>query len=277
MIEVMNLEKKPAVPKQAKGKAKLTFAGVLRSEWVKVRSLRSSSFTLAGAAIILVAVGLIFAATFGSDSDGANGVTDPTGVTLTGGMFAQLIVGVLGVLTISSEYSTGMIRSTLTGVPSRIPVLAGKVAIVVAVVFPVMLASAFAVFFSGQAILGGKGFPAAGIGDAGVPAALFGSAVTMTGVAVMGLALGALMRNTAAAISTLVGLVFIVPGLGSLVLPASWRDDVLKFLPSNASDAFALITPPSNLLGASAGAAVFAAWVIVPLLAAAAVLRFRDV
>ncbi|WP_410617423.1 ABC transporter permease [Amycolatopsis sp. lyj-109] len=267
----------PAVPKQDKVKAKLTFAGVLRSEWVKVRSLRSSSFTLAGAAVILVAIGLIFAATFGSDSDGANGVTDPTGVTLTGGMFAQLIVGVLGVLTISSEYSTGMIRSTLTGVPSRIPVLAGKVAIVVTVVFPVMLASAFVVFFSGQAILSGKGFPSAKIGDAGVVAALFGSAVTMTGVAVMGLALGALMRNTAAAISTLVGLVFIVPGLGSLVLPASWRDDFLKFLPSNASDAFALITPPSNLLSAGAGAAVFAAWVIVPLLAAAVGLRVRDV
>jgi ABC-type transport system involved in multi-copper enzyme maturation permease subunit len=267
----------PAAAAPVKVKARLTFAGVLRSEGVKLRSLRSSALTLSGAAAILVAVGLIFAATFGSDSDGANGVTDPTGVVLTGGMFAQLIVGVLGVLTISSEYSTGMIRSTLTGVPSRIPVLAGKAAVVVVAVFPVMLAAAFAVFFAGQAIMGGNGHPSATIGGPGVVAALVGSAVTMTGVAVMGLALGALMRNTAGAISTLVGLVFLVPGLGSLVLPASWRDDVLKFLPSNASDAFTAITPPANLLSAGAGAAVFAVWVVVPLLAAAVVLRRRDV
>jgi ABC-2 type transport system permease protein len=267
----------PAVPVSHKVNTRLTFAGVLRGEWVKVRSLRSSALTLAAAAIIMVTVGLIFSATFGSDSDGVNGVTDPTGITLSGGMFAQLVVGVLGVLTISSEYSTGMIRSTLTGVPSRVPVLGGKVVVVAATVFPAMLAAALAVFFSGQAVMKGNGHPSAAIGDTGVLSALLGSAVTMTGVALLGLALGALMRNTAAAISTLVGLVFLVPGLGSLVLPASWRDDVLKFLPSNASDAFAAITPAANLLGAGAGAAVFAAWVVVPLLAAALLLRRRDV
>ncbi|MEV7045097.1 ABC transporter permease [Amycolatopsis sp. NPDC051061] len=265
----------PAVATPAK--ARLTFAGVVRSEWVKLRSLRSSALSLAGAAVILIAVGLIFAATFGSDSDGANGVTEPTGVTLTGGMFAQLIVGVLGVLSVSSEYSTGMIRSTLTAVPSRVPVLAGKVVVVAMTVFPVMLASAFVVFFAGQALMSGNGHPSATLADPGVLGALLGSAVTMTGVAIMGLASGTLMRNTAAAISTLVALVFLVPGLGSLVLPASWRDDVLKFLPSNASDAFTSISPAANLLGAGGGAAVFAAWVVVPLLAAAVLLRRRDV
>jgi uncharacterized protein YjeT (DUF2065 family) len=267
----------PAVPVPHEVATRLTFAGVLRSEWVKLRSLRSSALTLASAAIIMISVGLIFAATFGSDSDGVNGVTDPTGITLSGGMFAQLVVGVLGVLNIAGEYSTGMIRSTVTGVPSRVPVLAGKVVVVAGTVFPAMLAAALVVFFSGQSFMKGNGHPAAAIGDTGVPGALLGSAVTMTGVALLGLALGALMRNTAGAISALVGLVFIVPGLGSLVLPASWRDDVLKFLPSNAGDAFAAITPAPNLLGAGAGAAVFAAWVVVPLLAAALLLRRRDV
>jgi ABC-2 type transport system permease protein len=267
----------PAVPVSHQVTTRLTFAGVLRSEWVKVRSLRSSTLTLVAAAVILISVGLIFAATFGSDSDGVNGVTDPTGVTLSGGMFAQLVVGVLGVLTISSEYSTGMIRSTLTGVPARVPVLVGKAMVVAGTVFPAMLAAALVVFFSGQSIMKANGHPSAAIGDTGVLGALLGSAVTMSGVALMGLALGALVRNTAGAISTLVGLVFIVPGLGGLVLPASWRDDVLKFLPSNASDAFAAITPAANLLGAGAGAAVFTAWVAVPLLAAAVLLRRRDV
>ncbi|HYQ63917.1 ABC transporter permease subunit [Actinophytocola sp.] len=263
-------------PARSEVRSGLTFGGVLHSEWIKLRSVRSSGLTLLAAALMMIVTGLIFAATFGSDSDGANGVTDPTGVTLTGAMFAQLVVGVLGVLTVSSEYSTGMIRSTLTGVPSRLPVLAGKVAVVVGAVFPVMLATAFAVFLGGQALMSGNGHPSAAVGDPGVLAALVGSAATMSGVAVIGVALGSVLRNTAGAISTLVAVMFLVPGLGSLVLPASWRDDVLRFLPSNASDAFVSVAPGPNLLGAPAGAAVFAVWVVVPLVVAAVLLRRRD-
>lgn len=265
----------PAAKHTRRAASRRTFGGVLRSEWIKLYSVRSSGLTLLAAALMMIVTGLIFAATFGSDSDGANGVTDPTGVTLTGAMFAQLVVGVLGVLTVSSEYSTGMIKSTLTGVPSRLPVLAGKVAVVIGAVFPVMLAVAFAVFFGGQALMGNAGHPTAAIGDPGVLAALFGSAATMSGVAVIGVALGTITRNTAGAISTLVAVMFLVPGLGSLVLPASWRDDVLKFLPSNASDAFVSVAPGPGLLGAAAGVAVFAGWVVVPLIAGAVLLRRR--
>jgi ABC-2 type transport system permease protein len=266
----------PVAETARKSALRLTFGGVLRSEWIKLRSVRSSGLTLLGAAVMMITPGLVFAATIGSDSDGANGLTDPTGITLAGGIFAQLIVGVLGVMVASNEYSTGMIRSTLTGVPARLPVLAGKVTVVIGTVFPAMLAVAFTVFFAGQAIMGGAGHPTAALGDPGVLAALFGSAATMAGVAVMGIALGTIMRNTAGAISTLVAFMFLVPGIGSLVLPASWRDNVLKFLPSNASDAFTSVSPAPNLLGSAAGAAVFAAWVVVPLVAAAVLLRRRD-
>jgi ABC-2 type transport system permease protein len=255
---------------------RLTFRGVVRGEWVKLRSLRSSLLTVLAAAVVMLSIGLIFAATAGTDSDGANGVTEPTGITLTGGIFAQLIIGVLGVLVVTSEYATGMIRSTLTAVPSRLPVLSAKAGVVAGVVFPVMLAVVFTVFFSGQAIMGNNGFPTAKIGDPGVLAALLGSAATMTGVAIIGIALGALLRNTAGAITTLVALMFLIPGLGSLVLPAAWRNNVLKYLPSNASDAFTRVAPGPELLTAGTGAAVFAAWVIVPLIAAAVVLRRRD-
>ncbi|GHH27794.1 ABC transporter permease [Lentzea cavernae] len=257
--------------------AGLTFGGVLRSEWVKLRSVRSSGLTVLGASLTMIVAGLVFASTIGTDSDGADGVTDPAGITLSGVLFAQLVVGVLGVLVVSGEYSTGMIRSTLTGVPSRSPVLAGKVVVLVGAVFPVVLASAFIVFFAGQAVMGGAGLPTARIGDAGVLAALVGSAVTMTGVAVIGLALGALLRNTAGAVSALVVLVFLAPGLGGLLLPVSWRDGVLKFLPSSAAEAFTSVAPGPGLLTASSGAAVFAAWVVVPLLVAAVLLRRRDV
>ncbi|PRY44733.1 ABC transporter permease subunit [Umezawaea tangerina] len=263
-------------PAATKPVHRLGFGGVLRSEWVKLRSVRSSGLTVLGAALMMLVTGLIFASTVGSDSDGANGVTDPTGITLSGVMFAQLVIGVLGVLVVSGEYSTGMIRSTLTGVPSRLPVLAGKVAVVVGAVFPTMLASAFAVFLSGQLVMGNAGLPTARLGDPGVLAALFGSAATMTGVTVIGVALGAVMRNTAGAISTLVVLVFLAPGLGGLLLPASWRDDALKYLPSRAAEAFTTVVPAPGLLTASTGVAVFAVWVVVPLILAAVLLHRRD-
>ncbi|MET1071102.1 MAG: ABC transporter permease subunit [Umezawaea sp.] len=259
-----------------KSSYRLSSAGVLRSEWVKLRSVRSSGLTVLAAALMMLVTGLIFASTVGSDSDGANGVTDPTGITLSGVVFAQLVIGVLGVLVVSGEYSTGMIRSTLTGVPSRLPVLAGKVAVVVGTVFPATLASAFAVFLGGQLIMGDAGLPTARLGDPGVLAALVGSAVTMTGVAVIGVALGTIVRNTAGAISTLVVLVFLAPGLGGLLLPSSWRDDALKYLPSRAAEAFTNVVPAPGLLTASAGAAVFAVWVVVPLVVAAVLLRRRD-
>ncbi|ANZ41680.1 hypothetical protein BBK82_42765 [Lentzea guizhouensis] len=255
----------------------LTFGGVLRSEWVKLRSVRSSGFTLLGASLTMIVTGLVFASTAGTDSDGADGVTDPTGITLSGVVFAQLVIGVLGVLVISGEHATGMIRTTLTGVPTRLPVLAGKVVVLAGTVFPAVLVSAVVVFFAGQVVMGGAGLPTARIGDAGVVGALVGSAVTMTGVAAIGLALGALLRNTAGAVSTLVVLVFLAPGLGGLLLPASWQDRALRFLPSTAAEAFTSVVPAPGLLTASAGAAVFAAWAVVPLLAAAVLLRRRDV
>ena len=257
-------------------KSRLTFGGVVRGEWVKLRSVRSSGLTVLGGALMMLVTGLIFASTVGSDSDGANGVTDPTGITLSGVMFAQLVIGVLGVLVVSNEYSTGMIRSTLTAVPSRTPVLLGKVAVVVGTVFPAMLAVSFAVFLGGQAVMGAAKLPTAAIGDPGVLAALVGSAVTMTGVAVIGVALGSILRSTAGAISTLVVLVFLLPGLGGLLLPSSWRDNALKYLPSRASEAFTSVVPAPGLLGSSAGAVVFAAWVVGPLLLAAVLLRGRD-
>ncbi|MDX3659026.1 ABC transporter permease [Streptomyces sp. ID05-26A] len=254
-----------------------TFGGVARGEWVKLRSVRSSGFAVLGAVLTMIVAGLVFAATIGTDSDGADGVTDPAGITLSGVMFAQLVTGVLGVLVMSGEYATGMIKPTLTAVPARLPVLAAKVAVLAGTVFPAVLASAFAVFFAGQVVMGNAGLPTAEIGDAGVLGALVGSAVTMTGVAVIGLALGALLRNTAGAVSTVVFLVFLAPGLGGLLLPATWRDGVLKFLPSSAAEAFTHVAPAPGLLSATAGAAVFAAWVFVPLLVAAVLLRRRDV
>ncbi|PRY46121.1 ABC transporter permease [Umezawaea tangerina] len=257
---------------------RLRFTGVLRSEWVKLRSVRSSAMTLLGAAVAMLSAGLVFASTrtSGGNGPGPRDLVDPTAISLAGVNIAQLIIGVLGVMIVSSEYSTGMIRSTLTGVPSRLPVLAAKVSVVIGTVFPAMLLTALTAFLGGQAIMGGADLPTAALGDPGVLKAVIGSAAALTGIAVIGVALGSILRSTAGALSTLFGLVFLAPGLGQLLLPTSWRDDVLKFLPSNAGGSFTSVVPPADGLGTTAGVLVFAAWVVVPLIAAAVLLRGRD-
>jgi ABC-type transport system involved in multi-copper enzyme maturation permease subunit len=192
-------------------------------------------------------------------------------------MLAQLIIGSLGVMMTASEYTTGMIRSSLAAVPKRLPVLWGKAIVFAGVTFVLMLAAALIAFFGGQAILSGGGVASASLGDTGVPRAIVGAALNLTGVGLMGVALGALLRSTAGAISTLFGLVLILPGLLSL-LPASWNSNISPYLPSSSIRAFTTIQAQagSTALSAGAGLAVFAAWVVVLLAGAAVFLKRRD-
>lgn len=256
--------------------------GVLRSEWVKLRSLRSSLTTLAAAGATMVLIGVVFAAVVaGLLSSGGGDPTNefahnPAGATLQGTMLAQLIIGVLGVMVITSEYATGTIRNTLAVVPKRLPVLWAKVSVTAAVSFVTMLVATLVSFFAGQAIIGSQGMATASLGDSGVLGAVLGSAGYLTGIALLGLAAGTLLRSTAVAISTLFGVVFLLPGLGQLLLPASWKLHVLPYLPSNAGTAFTSVHHVAGSLGTGAGTAVFLAWVVVPLAAAAVLLRRRS-
>lgn len=179
-------------------------------------------------------------------------------------------------MVITSEYATGMIRSTLAVVPNRLPVLTAKAVVVAGVTFPVMLLTALAAFFAGQLLIGTGDITTASIGDPGVLGAIVGTAGYLTGVALMGLAVGTLLRSTAAAISTLFAVVFLLPGLGMLLLPESIRDSVLKFFPSTAGESFMSVVAAPGQLGTGAGIAVFVAWVAVPLIAAAVVLKRRN-
>lgn len=254
--------------------------GVLRSEWVKLRSVRSSVTTLAATALVFLAIGLTFAASIGgllSASDPENPfANNPAGATLQGTLLAQLIIGVLGVLVMTSEYATGTIRTSLGIVPARLPVLWAKAAVVAAVTFPVMLVTSLVTLYAGQALIGIGGIATAGLGDPGVLGAVIGTSAYLTGIAVLGLAIGTLLRGTAAAISTLVGLVFLLPGLGALLLPASWQANVLQYLPGNAASSFTDVVPAAGQLSTTAGIAVFAAWVLVPLALAAVALKRRS-
>lgn len=259
--------------------SRVSARGALQSEWVKLRSLRSNWAVLGFAATALVAVGTIFSGfvggVFSNTEEAGQFAHNPAGATLQGMLLAQLIIGVLGVLAITAEYSTGTIRTTLTLVPQRLPVLAAKTVVVAAVTFAVMLASAFTVFFLGQAIIGSGGVATASLSDAGVLRAVVGTAGYLTGIAVLGLAAGALLRSTASSISTLVALLFLLPGLGQLLLPAKWSTRLLKYLPSNAGDAFTSVHTSPELLAPTTGLLVFLLWVGIPLVAAAVVLRRR--
>jgi ABC-type transport system involved in multi-copper enzyme maturation permease subunit len=196
---------------------------------------------------------------------------------LQGLMLAQLIIGVLGVLAMTSEYATGTIRTTLAMVPSRLPVLWAKATVVAAVTFPVMLVASLGAFLGGQPLIANGDMATASLGDPGVLRAVVGAAAYLTAVALAGLAIGTLLRATAASIATLFGAVFLLPGLGSVLLPAAWRDDVLKYLPSNAGTAITTVDPGVGLLSPGAGALVLLAWVVVPLAFAARALYQRSV
>nr|MDQ2811493.1 ABC transporter permease subunit [Actinomycetota bacterium] len=197
---------------------KLTWPRVLRSEWTKLWSLRSSVYTLLTSAVVMTGFGLIFAAaaqTASPSRSGPSGALDPATASLGGVYLAQLVIAVLGVLLISGEYSTGSIRSTLAAVPARLPVLWAKGVVLTAVTLVLMAAAAVAAFLSGQAILSGKHLQTS-LSDPGVLRAVLGAALYLTVVALLGLGLGALLRHTAAAIGIAAGLLLVLPILSGL-------------------------------------------------------------
>jgi ABC-2 type transport system permease protein len=253
---------------------KVTGRRVLRSEWAKFWSLRSSWITLAVALVLLVAFGAIASATYSPDAapdqgppGPGSGVSDAVSLALTGVTFASLAVGVLGVLLSAGEYSTGMIRSTLAAVPRRLPVLWAKSAVIGPVALVLTTVAALAAFQLGTLGLDGERI-ALSLGDDGVLRSLAGAGVYLGLVAVFGVALGMLLRSSAGAIAALVGILLILPGLASL-LPDSVYDNINPYFPGNAGSAAYALHQSSGSLSPGAGLAVFAGWVALTLVGAA--------
>lgn len=198
----------------------------------------------------------------------------PLRVSLAGVNFAQLAIGVLGVLVITAEYSTGMIRARFSAVPKRLPVLWGKALVFAAVAFAVSLPAVLIVFFAGQSILSGQHINV-GISHPGVLRALVGAALFLTVMGLFGLGLGAIVRSTAGGIAALAGIVFVLPPIVGL-LPSSVADSVGPYLPSNAGGALWTINPDPHTLAPWAGFGVFCAYAAVVIAIAAVMLRRRD-
>lgn len=270
------------------------------SEWVKFRSLRSTWWSIGIALLISVGLGILFSGLRGNDIASHGGFEpDQTALTLRGFYLAQLAVGVLGVLFITGEYTTGMIRATLSAVPKRMPVWASKITVFAAAIFAITLVAAFIAFLGGQAVLssfhvhggfvtgpnGGIVFsPSSGgtwhslgvsIGHPGSLRAIFGAALYMVGVGLLGLGCGFIIRNTGGAIAALFGLLLVLPLLAQ-ALPSSLQQHVTKYLPLLAGTAGMNTASGSDQLSPWAGLGVFALYVVAALAVGLYVLRRRD-
>src|SRR6516162_877603 len=215
---------------------RVTQGRVLLSEFTKFRSLRSTMWTLLAAVVLMIGLGALFSGVTASQYHTFSAVEraafNPITTSLNGVIFAVVAFGVLGVLLMGGEYSTGMIRSSLTVVPRRLPVLWGKLAVFVGSIFSVSLVASFISFFLGQALLSSH--------HLGVPItahdalrSVIGAALYVTVAGLIGLALGVLLRNTAAGIATFAAVFFVIPLLAAL-LPASISDHLAQYMPSNA-------------------------------------------
>jgi hypothetical protein len=192
-----------------------TFGDVLRSEWTKLRSVRSTFWALTATVVLGVGLGAVIsaAAAHGYAKSSVSGKLgwDPTAVSLDGIGIATLAIAVLGVLCISSEYSSGMIRTSLIAVPKRGRVLAAKSLVFAVVTFVVGEVPSFTAFFVGQALISGHA-PHAALGDPGVARAVVGAGLYLTALAVLSVAAGALLRHPAAAITCMMAVLFVLPG-----------------------------------------------------------------
>jgi ABC-type transport system involved in multi-copper enzyme maturation permease subunit len=209
---------------------RVTFAGALRSEFTKIRSVRSTYWTLLAMFAVVVGFGALASA---GAAHGPHGpYFDPTRQSLAGLYIGQLIIGVLGVLVISSEYSTGMIRTTLTTNPHRGVMIAAKGVVFTVVALITSLVTSFAAFFVGQALMSSDHISTT-IGSPNVLRAVIGGALFLTACGVLAFGLGLLIRHTAGGIGAVTGLLFVVTILVNF-LPQSWQNHVDKWVPALA-------------------------------------------
>lgn len=271
-----------ATPSRTAGSGqRVTGRRVVRSEWAKLWSLRSTWITLTLGLLFLLAVGVAAAVQYRSmtgpgkhlDPDLADATVQS--LALFGVPFALVALGVLGVLTTSGEYTSGMIRSTLAAVPRRLPVLWAKAAVYGLIAFVLSVIGVFVAFLVASGILSGTPI-AMSVTDDGVVRSLLGAGLYLGLVAVIGVALGALLRSTAGGISALVGTFLLVPSLMSL-LPRSWRTDVTPYLPSSAGESVFALHHTAGTLSAGAGLLVLLGWTALVLGGAAYRLVRSDV
>ena len=276
------------------------FAGLLLSEWTKIRSVRSTAWTLLIFVVVSLGLtGLLTWLTLHSLNNGRNGardsgiLTDPVNFILGTGLgLGQLAICVLGALVITSEYSSGTIRASLLAVPRRYPVMPAKALVFAVLVFIIGEIVAFCSFFIGAVLVNGQTYTLHGsvaghavtahrtlsvsLSQPGVLRAVFGSGLYLTVLGLFALAIGSLIRHTAGAITAVIGMVLVIFPLAGL-LPDSWGAHVHAYLPTIAGQLITQDKPTAGqLLSAWQGFGVFCAWTALLLAAAIFLLERRD-
>jgi ABC-2 type transport system permease protein len=265
-----------AAPELSGRAGRVSFTGALRSEFTKIRSVRSTYWTLLAMFIVVVGFGAL--ASYGNRSGPHGPDFDPTRLSLAGLYIGMLIIGVLGVLVISSEYSTGMIRTTLTTDPHRGLMIAAKATVFAGVALAASLVTSFTAFFLGQSLMpAGVG---ASIGDSSVLRAVIGGALFLTACGMLAFGLGLLLRHSAAGIAAAVGLLFVLTILVNF-LPQGWQNHVDKWAPAMAGGQIWMavsqgrnVTPP--MFGPWAGFAVLCGYAAIAVAAGVILFRKRD-
>ena len=268
----------PADPDQRAAFHAATFGDALRSEWTKLRSVRSTFWALTVTVVLGIGLGAVISAAaahgYARSSASSKLSWDPTGVSQAGVAIAALAIAVLGVLFISSEYSSGMIRASLTVVPKRGRVLAAKSLVLGTVTFVVGEVVSFAAFFVGQALISGHA-PTAALGDPGVARAVIGAGLYLTALAVLSVAAGTLLRHPAAAIACLVAVLLVLPGIAQ-ALPDSWRNPVTEFWPTQAGSQITSVHAAAHSLQPWPGFGVMCLFVAIVYAIAGTLLDRRD-
>jgi hypothetical protein len=253
---------------------------VVRAEWTKFTSVRSTVWSLALTVVLTLALGILATAVEAqrwSQLGLVDRLTfDPVRLSLTGILFSQLVMGVLGVLVMSAEYGTGTIRATLSATPNRPLVLAAKAAVYGTVALVLSLGLSFAAFFIGQAVLSGT-TPTATLSTPGALRAVVGGGLYLTLLGLLALGLAAIIRHTAGAISAFVAILLVLP-LIVQALPQSVIDAVGKFLPANIGVTVVSLHRPVDIRSFPpwAGLGLLALYTLAALVIGAVVMVRRD-
>lgn len=271
----------PATADAGPRPAPVRFAAVLAAEWIKFTALRSTRATVAVGVLLGVGMSALIALIIGATWDGwppaEQQVFVPAVTSLFGTVFTGIVFVVLGAKAVAAEYSSGMMRLTLTVTPHRGRVLAAKVLVVTAITLVAGTVATVGMFLAGQAVFGAYGVPTAGLADADALRAVLAISVLGPVFPVLAAATAAMVRSSAGSITAVIALLFAPTIFGGL-LPLWWQEHVLSLLPGQATDSIAIgqFGDAPSYLTPGAAAVVLAGWLAVFLAVAAAMLGRRD-
>jgi ABC-2 type transport system permease protein len=252
----------------------VTLRRVVTSEWIKFRTLRSTLAVLAAAVLGMLIVAMLVAYNTRHITPSIDANDHVQSSTMQGYYLGQLLIGALGVLFVTGEYSTGMIRSTFAAVPRRLPVLWAKLIVFVTVTAVSMIVSCLVAFVASQALISHYR-PGYSLSDPGVLRVVIGTGVYLTLIGMIGAAIGWIVRSTPGALVAYVAVILVIPVLFGAVL-STWGKNVEKFLPGQAGAAFINTVPEQPSLAPWTGLGVLVIWVVAALGVAAVELRRRD-